>query len=111
MILVVLLIAGCGGQRGYKNINVEEAKTMIAETKDLVILDVREQYEFDAGNLPGSILIPSGLLEQNINQLDKEKTILVVCATGARSATAAAFLAEKGFAKVYNLSPGLVAWQ
>jgi len=97
-------------QAAYEDVNAEQAKALMEQTTDLVILDVREPFEYEDGHLKGATLMPMGELEQRLNELDKNRAILVVCATGARSSAVASFLAENGFSKVKNLSGGLAAW-
>jgi len=58
-------------------------------------------------------LIPLGKLGERIGELEKyrEKPVVVVCRSGARSANACALLGKQGFAEVYNLAGGMIAWQ
>jgi glyoxylase-like metal-dependent hydrolase (beta-lactamase superfamily II)/rhodanese-related sulfurtransferase len=77
------------------------------------ILDVREPDEFTGslGHIVGAKLIPLGSLLSNTNQLTKEKPIVVVCRSGARSAQATVMLKNAGFAKVANLAGGMQRWR
>lgn len=110
----LLLLSGCGNSaedRGYTMIDQEEAKRMM-DTQTVVILDVREQYEFDEGHIAGAVLLPS----TNINEEtaaavipDKDSVVLVYCRTGIRSLYAAATLAELGYTNVYEFG-GIVTW-
>lgn len=110
----LLLLSGCGNSaedRGYTMIDQEEAKRMM-DTQTVVILDVREQYEFDEGHIAGAVLLPS----TNINEEtaaavipDKDSVVLVYCRTGMRSLFAAATLAELGYTNVYEFG-GIVTW-
>ena len=110
----LLLLSGCGNSaedRGYKMIDQEEAKRMM-DTQTVVILDVREQYEFDEGHIAGAVLLPS----TNINEEtaaavipDKDSVVLVYCRTGIRSLYAAATLAGLGYTNVYEFG-GIVTW-
>jgi phage shock protein E len=67
-----------------------------------LILDVRTKGEFQSGHLPKSINIPIDKLPQNINKLNKNKSIITCCASGARSASARRILKSNGFEQVYN---------
>ena len=120
---IVILVSGCGnGKTGsmeqgsaeqgsaYQDIRVEELKMMIDGKEDTILLDVREQYEFDEGHIAGSILIPTGQITRRIVELDKNKTIVVICATGSRSAQVAQYLVKNGFSKVKNLVGGIMSW-
>ncbi len=78
---------------------------------DAVILDVREQDEWDAGHAPGAVHIPLGELPSRLDELPDTDaaTLAVVCRHGGRSARAAAWLAQQGF-DVANLDGGMAAW-
>ena len=74
-----------------------------------LIVDVREPAEWVEGTLPNSTLIALGSLPGRIDDLDRERPILVVCRTAQRSGMAAQFLIRNGFHRVANLTGGLVA--
>lgn len=77
---------------------------------ELVVLDVREQSEWDEGHLPGAVHIPLGSLPERLDELDSQASILVMCHLGGRSARATAWLSGLGF-QVVNLEGGIDAWQ
>ena len=94
LLLSLLLLAGCGGNAaaGYQQITQEEAKAMM-DSQEVIILDVREQDEYDSGHIPGAVLLPVGTIdEDSAAQVipDKDATILVYCRSGNRSKTASA---------------------
>jgi len=95
-----------------KRATVLEVTQLINRGKS-VIVDVREPAEFGAGHLPGAKNIPLAQLADKIGELDKmkSKNIVVVCESGARSASAARILTKAGFEDVVNLDGGLVAWR
>ncbi|RPH69460.1 MBL fold metallo-hydrolase, partial [bacterium] len=74
------------------------------------VVDVREPWEYQQGHVPGAVLIPLGQLSARVNELDPEKPVAVICASGNRSQSAAALLGQKGFKTVYNISGGTGAW-
>jgi len=76
------------------------------------VLDVRTAEEVSEGKIPNAINIDfySNTFEQQASKLDKNKTILVYCRSGRRSAGAAEVLAKKGY-KVINLDGGITNWQ
>lgn len=78
--------------------------------EDVVVLDVREPAEYAFGHIPNAVSIPFGELENRVAELDKTKTILVVCRTGNRSDMASQTLASKGFENVWNVVPGMTDW-
>jgi rhodanese-related sulfurtransferase len=76
---------------------------------DALLLDVRTPEEFDAGHAPMATTIPLSELPDHLDELPRERTIVCVCRSGARSRRAAMFLAEAGF-DVANVTGGMVAW-
>jgi glyoxylase-like metal-dependent hydrolase (beta-lactamase superfamily II)/rhodanese-related sulfurtransferase len=76
-----------------------------------VVVDVREPWEYRQGHVPGAVLIPLGQLSTRVNELDPERPVAVICASGNRSQSAAALLGQKGFKTVYNVAGGTGAWR
>jgi rhodanese-related sulfurtransferase len=77
---------------------------------DLVVLDVREKDEWDAGHVEHSLHIPLMQLPGRMSELPAGREVLVVCKVGARSAQATAFLRAQGI-HASNLAQGLIAWE
>ena len=75
-----------------------------------VVVDVREPWEYQQGHIPGAVLMPLGQLSMRLSELDLEKPIAVICATGNRSQSASALLGQKGFKTVYNVLGGTSQW-
>jgi rhodanese-related sulfurtransferase len=75
------------------------------------IVDVRTPQEFAAGHVASAINVPVDQIQQVAAAWDKGKPVVVYCATGARSADAAAYLAGAGFLRVYNLAGGVAGWK
>lgn len=75
-----------------------------------IILDVREPGEFALKHVPNSILIPLGELDRRLEELDKNKTIYVICRTGNRSGYAVQYMMSQGFNDIYNVLPGMINW-
>ncbi len=98
-------------------LEIEEAGAARArdliEEGDPLVLDVREQAEWDEGHLPGAVHIPRGSLESRIERAapDPERRIVVYCAAGNRSAFAAKTLAELGYEDVVSLAGGFADWK
>ena len=80
---------------------------------EVQVVDVREPDEFNGplGHVEGARLIPLGTLGQSMTAVKKEKPIVAVCRSGARSAQATQVLAQAGFDKVANLSGGMLRWR
>lgn len=112
---VLLLLSGCGGKESanhsYEQISQQEAKTMM-DTQDVIILDVREQEEYDSGHIPGAVLLPVGTISEETAAAvipEKDSVVLVYCRSGNRSKTASAALAELGYTGVYEFG-GINTW-
>lgn len=88
----------------------EELLVKINNGESMTILDVREPAEYAFGHIPGAVSIPLGELDEKVEQLNANDTIYVICRTGTRSDMAAQKLSENGFASVYNIVPGMSAW-
>lgn len=80
-----------------------------ARTKP-VLLDVRENWEFQTAHIAGSRLIPMGQISTRTGELAQDAEIVVICHHGGRSMQVAGFLERQGFARVYNLTGGVDAW-
>ena len=74
-----------------------------------VLIDVREQNEFDEARIPGATLIPLSEFASRYSEMPKNQEIVLMCAGGVRSAQAAQFAAQHGF-KLTNLEGGIKAW-
>jgi rhodanese-related sulfurtransferase len=75
-----------------------------------VLLDVREQWEYNHCRIEGSQLMPMQTVPQRVGELDPARRIVCICHHGARSMQVGLFLESKGFADVVNLSGGIAAW-
>jgi rhodanese-related sulfurtransferase len=93
---------------------VEVAQTQIADVPStfdasVVLLDVREDHEWQRGHAPGAQHIPMGQVPSRIDEIDADAKLLVVCQAGGRSQRVAEYLARNGYAPV-NVSGGMLAW-
>ncbi|MGD9591647.1 MAG: ThiF family adenylyltransferase [Candidatus Berkiella sp.] len=93
-----------------QQISAQELAQILQAKEPLFLLDVRNPEEYQAYNLGGT-LIPLSELPQRVNEVVKDKPIVVLCHSGYRSAQAASFLLDSGFKDVKNLVGGVVAWQ
>lgn len=95
-----------------KDITVEELKARLTEGEKIIVVDVREPYEYEEFNINGK-LIPLGSLQERLSELEEVKNdeIVVHCKSGMRSASAKAYLASQGFTNVRNLIGGVLEWQ
>jgi rhodanese-related sulfurtransferase len=118
LFLLLLLLTGCGGtesnsssEDNYQQISQEEAKEMM-DTQDVIILDVREQNEYDSGHIPGAVLLPVGTIDEETAAEEipeKDSTVLVYCRSGNRSKTASSALIELGYTNIYEFG-GINTW-
>ena len=77
----------------------------------MTLLDVREDWETTLAPVPADILhIPMGQIWDRQGDLDSQRETVVICRSGGRSREVARFLAAQGFASVYNLAGGILAW-
>jgi phage shock protein E len=111
---VLLLLGALAASPGFaaetKNISSAQARALIAKDKKVLLLDVRTPEEYRQAHLHGSVLIPLGELEGRIQEVPRDRPLLVYCAVGARSASAAGLLSARGYREVYQMSDGLVGW-
>jgi rhodanese-related sulfurtransferase len=84
----------------------------LAEEKDAVIIDVRSMPEVRDGMIPNALVMDifQPDFPQKIQELDKDKTYLMYCRSGNRSAQACSYMAQLGFTKLYNLAGGMMYW-
>ena len=83
----------------------------VKDRDDVVVLDVREQWEYDEGHIPGVTLIPMGEVANRLSEIPTDKSVIVTCRSGNRSSQVATFLRDQGFTNVHNMEGGILAWQ
>ena len=95
----------------FEQITPQEAKNIMDSGEEHIILDAREQYEFDEGHIPEAILIPYTEIEKKAEQMipDKNLQILVYCRSGRRSKLASESLAKLGYTNVKEFG-GIIDW-
>ena len=114
LLSLFLLLTGCGrnsADSSYQTITQEEAKEMM-DSQEVIILDVREQDEYDSGHIPGAVLLPVGTIDETTAAEvipEKDSTLLVYCRSGNRSKTASSTLAELGYTSIYEFG-GINTW-
>jgi len=99
--------------KGYQDVDVTQFEKLRAANPKPVVLDVRTPEEFAAGHIPGSVLLDfrSPKFSDEIARLPKDKSYLVHCAVGGRSAKACEKMTQIGFTNLVNLKGGFKAWQ
>jgi len=105
--------AFCGVEEGLGEeleVSPKALKGLIDDGREVVVLDVREPFEYEIAHLNNAKLIPLAQLAGRVNELDTARPIVVYCHTGQRSAQAVRFLNGLGFKKAKNLKGGIKAW-
>jgi sulfur-carrier protein adenylyltransferase/sulfurtransferase len=92
------------------DITPSEVAARLAAGEPLVLVDVRENHEWNTGHLPSAQHIPLGQLGKRIDEIPRDAEIVMICRSGGRSAHAQAMLKQAGFAKVKNLVGGMMRW-
>lgn len=92
-------------------ITVDQLKQQLASDHPPLLLDVREAWEFQTAQIPGSTLMPmNDVPARAFNELDEDQPIAVLCHHGSRSLSVANWLREKGFAKAQSVVGGIDQW-
>ncbi len=120
--LTAVTASGCRAERkadsgdnkdtkGIETLTAEQAKNMMEQDEEVIILDVRTEEEYRSGHIKGAILIPDYELQAKAEEIltDKEAVILVYCRSGRRSALAAEALSDMGYQKIYDFG-GILDW-
>lgn len=93
-----------------KEVDVVQAREMIRQ-EDLVIIDIRAQFDFENGSIAGARHLTPATFEDFLTNTDKNKTVLCYCYFGHSSLGVCAALKEHGFANPVSLKGGFTAWQ
>ena len=116
LVLAALLCVGCTQQgkeeqMKYQMVTAKEAKELMETQSGYIILDVREQDEYDQKHIPGAVLLPLGDVEGKAKVVlpNPEQLILVYCRSGRRSKIAAESLAQQGYTNVVEFG-GILDW-
>lgn len=92
------------------SITVQELKQKLDQGEKIVLIDVREPWEYNIAKIGGAQLIPLGTLASEYKKLDPHAEIVMHCHMGMRSMDATQFLLQQGFKNVKNLTGGINAW-
>lgn len=125
ILVVIILLSGCTDKienntnseiQILDNITVSEAYDLIqnnTKNENFIILDIWTPDEYESGHIENSIMIDyySDTFQDEIDELDKNKTYLIYCRTGRRTGLALDIMEELGFFEVYNMLGGITQWQ
>lgn len=100
----------CGSPEPVPEIPVAELKRKLEAGEALLLLDVREPYEYETARIDGAKLIPLGELPTRLSEISSDGDVVIHCHSGVRSAHAVRLLHQAGFQNVYNLTGGIDAW-
>lgn len=95
------------------DITPQQAVQLMSHESGSLVLDVREDSEYQSGHIKDSIHIPMGALASRVGELEKykNKNVILGCRSGSRSGRACSILKKHGFEKVHNLRGGVLAWE
>lgn len=119
LVSILLILTGCvqkvdgdGLVKSFRQISQDEARYMMERDDGHIIIDVRRQDEYDAGHIPGAILIPNESIgtERPKQLADLDQILLVYCRSGNRSKQAAQKLVDMGYTNVYEFG-GITTWK
>ena len=118
-LLGALALTACGSPAtpppvDPQNLPIEVSAGMVESLRqrpDVLLIDVREPEEYQAGHIPGAVLMPLRELPSHLDEIPKDKTVVAVCRSGNRSAKAADFLRQTGFDNIHNMQGGMLAWE
>ena len=94
----------------FKEIDVIELNEKFKSKQEFLLLDVRKDQEVMVSKINNSIHIPMNEIPSRLNEIDKNKEIIVQCKSGKRSAKVCEFLMQNGYSNVKNLAGGILAW-
>jgi rhodanese-related sulfurtransferase len=89
----------------YADIRLRDA------VRPAILLDVREPNEFADVRVPGSLLVPMSQLGSRLDEIPKDRPVLVMCAMGSRSQQVAGYLLQQGWEDVGNVAGGITTWE
>jgi rhodanese-related sulfurtransferase len=109
ILLAVILYFQFAGVNGLAELNSAEFENAMA-TSNQILIDVREPSELAQGYIPGALNIPVGQIENRLQEIPKDRSVLLYCRSGNRSKQAAQVLLDNGYEQVSHLTGGIKAW-
>ncbi len=91
------------------DLTVDEVAQVMLET-EIVIVDVREDWEYSSGHIHDAVLIPLGEIADRVDEIPTDVPVVLVCRSGNRSSQAYRYLKQKGYENVHNMLGGMVDW-
>lgn len=122
--LFSLILVACGAQSEASQVapaeidvanlpdTIDVATAAALQDEEAVLLiDVREQWEYDEGHIPGITHIPMEDVPNRLSEIPTDKTVILTCRSGNRSGQVTNLLRDNGYDNVHNMAGGIVAWQ
>jgi phage shock protein E len=120
-LILLVVLAACGGTADTDTAEIDvnnlagtvDVQT-VAAVKDLenvLVLDVREQWEYDEGHIPGVTLIPMGEVASRLDEIPTDQPVILTCRSGNRSGQVTEYLRQQGYDNVHNMEGGILAWE
>ncbi|MFC1974805.1 rhodanese-like domain-containing protein [Chloroflexota bacterium] len=123
LLLLALILMACGNQAPAPAADVASSDTLnlpvdvdtatveqVRNRDDVTLIDVREDWEYAEGHIPGAVLIPLGQIPDRLDEIPQDKTVIAVCRSGNRSNQATNLLRQQGFDNIHNMQGGMIAW-
>jgi phage shock protein E len=125
LLVIVLALVACGGQSAPTTVASSSTVDLselpqevdvqtvfeIQQNEDVYVLDVREQNEYDEKHIPNVTLLPMSEIQNRLDEIPKDKDVIVTCRSGNRSGQVTQFLQQNGFDNVHNMKGGIIAWE
>lgn len=111
LLLLVLGKVEAAPLRPVSEVTPAQAETLMRERANVFLLDVRTLGEYSQVRIAAAQLIPIDQVVARVREIPRDRPVLVYCAVGSRSSQVAGYLAQLGYAEVYNMSGGIMGWQ
>lgn len=99
-------------KEGIEQVEFEELEKIVRQKdSDSIVIDVREEEEYEAGHIPGVPLLPMNEAVEKVDDFDRDRSYIFVCRSGRRSQKVAQFFKANGFEHVANYRGGMLAWK
>ncbi len=95
---------------GLQELHASDFQKELLDSKNMILIDVREKAEVQQGFIAGAVHIPLGQLANRLNEVPKDKKVMLYCRSGSRSRQAAKVLLDNGYEQVTHLQGGILAW-
>jgi rhodanese-related sulfurtransferase len=106
-----MMLAGCQSRTVAEKISPAEAKKLMDERENVIVVDVRTPEEYASGHIPGAVLLPLSSISAQASAIipDQKAVYIVYCRSGNRSAQAVDLLVGLGYETLYDLG-GIIDW-